>query len=577
MRKEQVAIAFALLMMGSAQAFGQVSFRGGDAWGTFPQVHDGRAVKAPAQYVAIGQDDPAEIAAALACPQRASVGWAYQPGYTGVMSADLGRSDGYKTRGFNSFDDNFYNITGLRIYGFFLNVGQGFAPCDDRWTIDDEGNATVPLTFDIQFFTSDANGMPYKYYLTETHTAIGHSTTVETSFGTVYYFDIDLDDPVLLQKGWFSVALADDGSGAACSFFLYGHAGVGSQGLIMINESEFWSSEAATYCLLTDGTVLPGVTPPDPEPEPDPEPDDGQLPVPKPLAATEVTPDGFAANWEPCKKRVNGYEVFVYATKYITEDNTDFHYFTTDFSNIEIGTIDKPESGVFYGDLPDADRYGWTVYNSVSAEGALGLDNSMYGILNGSMMSPIMDLSQGNGEVTVTMNVCGRNVTAVNLYLFEDNREISAASMPVTTEWAERSVTLTGGTKNSYLLVEVDKNSPGYLFISDFDMFQQLPAGSLPLSPYSYDYTLDPNASSLYMETLKPLYENEELAYRLTSFYDSQRSQFSDPVFVIPHADGMTIVESGIVAPLRFDLIGRRIGDNSTPSIYIKNGRCYRK
>lgn len=559
-------LAFAVLPSAA-----QVSQRGEDAFGAFPVVNEGRMDHNAAHRISVG-GNPDEIAEALACPENATIGWAYQPGYTGITSADLGRSDGYKTRGLTYFHDNFYKINGLRFYGLFCNVGAGFTPCDDRLTLDDEGNATNEMKFEIQFFTADSQGLPFQYYSTEHHTAKARTTTVETGYGTVYTFDVDLDDAVELLEGWICVALEDDGSGAGCSFFLYGHAGVDGRGLVMINEEELWSSDPATYCLLSDGELLPGVTPPDSGDTDDEELSPNGLPIVRPLPATEICEDSYVANWIPCKKKVNGYEVFTYATKKITADGTDFHYLQTSFDDYEIGTIDAPAAGVFYGDMPDVERYGWTVYNSKCANGALGLDNSMYGILNGSLMSPIYDLSQNGGEVKVKMNVCGRNVTKVNLYLFEDMTELSSASMPVGNDWEEHTVTLTGGTKNSYLLVEVDKNSPGNFFVSDLDMWQTLPAGATPLSDYAYDFTLDPNQESMLIETFHPLYDGEVLGYCVTSFVDNQRSTKSELVYVEDGPVGIQNIPAGTSSYI-FDLQGRRV--QLPHGVCIKDGRCY--
>ena len=550
-----------LLCLTALSSFAQVAQRGEDAYGVLLPENHGRLNNNTARHIVIGEATEKQIADALACPDNAAQGWTYASGFTGLVSSDLGRADGYSSRAFNSFSDNVYYLNGVRFYGFFDYAGTSFQPCDERWTLDANGDAETVLNFEICFYPNDKDGYPdlEKPIGKEIVPIKGKSTHVETYYGTVFYFDAPLSKTVDLEEGWFSVTLCDDGTGPACTFCLYGHAGVGSQTIVMINQEYYMGGmDPATYCLLTDGTLLPGMTPPEKEDDIIDWPDEDTLPVPVPQAATDVTSYGFTANWTPCKN-VKGYEVYTMATKALTTSDNVFHYLNTSFDNYEDGTIDTPAAGVFYGDITDIGRYGWVGSNTLTAKGAIGMDNSMYGIINGAIMSPILNLSQGDGTVNVKMNVIGRNAKQVNLYLFEDLTELAHVAVPVTNEWQEHTVTLEGATENTYLLIEMDQNSPGTMFISDFDMWQELPASAVPLSPYRYDFTIDPNATSLYIDCSEPLYTSEEFAFSMTSFYDTQRSEKSDVMFVSPRPEGINAQPSTLNAPLssHYDLQGR--------------------
>ena len=483
----------------------------------------------------------ADVKDQLRCPENSVFGFTYTPGYTGPNSADLGRDDGYSTRTYCSFVGNCYRVGGVRFYGYFLNFSD-WTSDNSRLALDANGEPTQFIEFEVKLYEMSPDGAPGTEVRSITRRILGKKTGYDSAYGMVFTFDVDLatTDSIDLEDGWISVAAVADGMHHDATFAMMGHAGVvNSQCAILINGNQWMqSSSPAAFCLLGNGTLIPGCDPPDPDPEDDPDDPDG-LPIPQPLEPTNITEDGFTANWKKPTRYMecNGYELWTYATRPDAEEGDEFHFANANFvDEVHGGTLDDPTLGddvmtnVSYFHRPN-----WTAVQVVLAEGAFGVSNALYGTMNGSIMSPIYDLSNADGKVKVGMTVCGRNVTKVNVIMFHTGsmQEISSKSITVTNDWQYQEVELTGGDESSYILIEVDQNSPGLFYLQDLDVYQELHEGQQPFVLYNYAYTLDRSQTSMYVETASPLSKGELLCYMMTSFKDEDRSKYSDYVYVV--------------------------------------------
>ena len=474
----------------------------------------------------------------LACPSNSVYGFDYVQGGNGPTSADLGRDDGYSTRAFCSFNDNVYWINGLHFYGYFINFSS-YTSDNSRLQCDANGNPTAEIEFEIRFYKMASDGSPGEKVCETYASILGNNTGVGSDFGSIFTFDVDLPDSLDLQNGWFSVAACADGEHHDGTFALFGHLGAyyaGSQSVVQINDGSYMQSATPPiFCLLGTGSLIPGCTPPEPDPD-DPEDEDG-LPRPKPTEATNVTEAGFTANWTLPKKyyNVNGYEVWTYTTLQNAQEGEEFYFLQQDFSSITGGTLDNPVSmGDYTDDSEDFNRSGWYVINPLHANGALGVNNENYGVLNGSIMSPMFDLRCADGKVYVSMTMCGRNVSKVNVFLYQGRTMLCQKTVDVTNDWYTEEVELTGGCEDAYIIIEPDANSRGFFYLKDLAVVQYVKAGETPYAKYHYDYTLSNTDTSLFVDTSTPLYGNDVLCYRMTSFKDEDRSAFTDYVFVTP-------------------------------------------
>ena len=478
-----------------------------------------------------------EIAKQLHCPKGSVFGFAYVPGYSGPTSSDLGRKDIGYSRALFAFQDNRFVFGGLHFYGYFINFSS-WTSDNSRLQLGSDGQPTVPITFEICVYEMQANGLPgEKIYEAET-AIVGKSTFVETSYGTVFTFDYNFTDSLAMEKGWISVAAVDDGEEHAATFALFGHAGVTDTQCRVetVTYGTLDSNTPPAFCLLGDGTLIPGCEPkPTPDDDEEEEEEEG-LPRPTPLPASNVTDAGFTANWKipTYYNKVNGYEVWTYASVRDCQEGTVFHYLNQSFKDNTGGTLEEPGSASFWEqDVQKFNRRNWSVMQMLNVNGAIGVNNELYGQANGCIMSPMWPLQNGDGKVTVKMTCCGRDVTKVNVYMIMyGGRELSCKSINVTEDWKTDSVTVDQGAENCYILIEVDQNSRGYFYIQDIDVYQVLHEGEVPLSLYDYSYTLERQQTSMYIDTNYPLNEGEELTYAMTSFYDSERSKYTDYIWV---------------------------------------------
>ncbi len=181
-----------------------------------------------------------------------------------------------------------------------------------------------------------------------------------------------------------------------------------------------------------------------------------KLDVPEALPASEVTANGFTANWNGVAD-AEGYEVSVYKVETMKEDKT-VTVAAEDFSALKEGTVSAP----VYPSLSEyLDKYtnesGWYAYAHLYAEGLLGLA-PFSSTSPATLLSPSKDLSSNGGKFTVKVRmgatksgvyVAGDEIT-VNVY----NDETLLESQKVTLLEGLNDYTLTFTKGNADTFVE---------------------------------------------------------------------------------------------------------------------------
>lgn len=208
-------------------------------------------------------------------------------------------------------------------------------------------------------------------------------------------------------------------------------------------------------------------------------------------APTEITSNGFTANWQE-SDIATCYYLHVLKHHVAATDET-YTVIDTDFSDIHSeGTIDTPQKELewtFDGD--------WFANMPVMAEGIIGLNNQDINFFGQAyLQSPAIDLSNSDGKVTVSFKAFGRKgLTDATVRLANNNGTginfVDTQNFTVTETQDEYSFTLENGNATSKIVITSTQDG-GMLFIDDLKVTIELPAEKsiiLPIRTYNVEGT----------------------------------------------------------------------------------------
>lgn len=243
---------------------------------------------------------------------------------------------------------------------------------------------------------------------------------------------------------------------------------------------------------------------------------------PKPLAATDVTKDGFTANWEAAENAVR-YDIMLTRNEKLTESK-EVNIIDEQFDKVVEGTLQDPE----FTSTTTLDKYtstpGWIAdRNECLATGYMGI--APYG-LNGSIYTPTIDLSANDGAFKMKINMGEVNYgqpssgTPVEVRLYNEN-DVVEETKSVTLEEGFKDYTFefTKGSKACYLEIyykNLDDNTKknNKLFMDYIQVSQQLAAGDT-YSSLIEQRKLDNVTSTTFEVSLS---ENVSYSYALVSY-----------------------------------------------------------
>lgn len=202
--------------------------------------------------------------------------------------------------------------------------------------------------------------------------------------------------------------------------------------------------------------------------------------TPKGLAATNVTANGFTANWEAVAKAAK-YEVMLFKTETMAE-TTEKKILDEDFSKVTVGEL---TGTVEFGKTQEyLDAYttvpGWYGVAHCLAAGYMGISPISS---KGTITTPALDLSanKGAGKLTINMAEGNRGTyytgAEITISLYNGNEETAAETKTVTLEkdFKEYTVEFTKGTAESY--IEISYSGSNKLFIDYMNVTTTLNAG----------------------------------------------------------------------------------------------------
>lgn len=208
------------------------------------------------------------------------------------------------------------------------------------------------------------------------------------------------------------------------------------------------------------------------------------LDAPEALSPTNITDDGFTANWDAVTD-AKSYIVYTYEKETLAE-TTEAPVFDEDFSGVNVGTV---SSVVFNGNLDDFTKVpGWEAdYSSKAFAAGYYVFSPFSG--PGTLTTPVIDLSADNGNFTVVLTAftgaygaMKATSNTIGAELLQGDEVIETATTLTCDKAAPADFTFsfTKGSANTrirftYTQVNDDSNK---LFVDAVSVKQLMPAGT---------------------------------------------------------------------------------------------------
>lgn len=201
----------------------------------------------------------------LGCPEGTVFGGEYVEGdgvYTGQSTADMGRTD-YATKFYQQFSGCYYKFNGVRFVGMFKywdDEEYNWFSCNSRGDIDENGDMTTPIRFEIGFYTMGDDGMPgeqiYKKEIDIVGEFLGltHGDVV-SGYSNIYSFTADLGQDVRLESGFMSVTAVDMGDKPSCWFSVFTSETSVGAGYVNMDGSQWMGQMPMIFCFKGDGSL----------------------------------------------------------------------------------------------------------------------------------------------------------------------------------------------------------------------------------------------------------------------------------------------------------------------------------
>ena len=201
---------------------------------------------------------------AFTCPEGSvySSTWVNDgTGLIGNMCADEGRSD-MPCVYYQSIEANLYKVNGIRFFGIFKYFDEKeyeWIFCDEKGAIDENGDMTEPVRFRISFHKMDENGLPSEAIYSKEFDIIGNNIGIQvgdesSGFGSIYSFDADLGEDVILETGFVGITAVNTGDFTSCWFNVFTTSSSKGFGVVGSFENTEWTPSFGQACICLKGT-----------------------------------------------------------------------------------------------------------------------------------------------------------------------------------------------------------------------------------------------------------------------------------------------------------------------------------
>ena len=249
-----------------------------------------------------------------------------------------------------------------------------------------------------------------------------------------------------------------------------------------------------------------------------------EIDAPEATEATNVSKDGFTANWKATENAVR-YQVNYYSSATLTEDS-NISVFSEDFSGVNVGSFTSLD---YDGQLNDFTNVKGWLYD-MSKAFAKGYYVMWPTLDEGKVVTPSIDLSKNDGKFSVIVNAASGsygtftindNTITVSLVKGDDINDLEVietadAQKISSKDWIDYKFDFTKGDADSRICITFTVNdvSIDKLFINAIDVTQELAAGSVvekQLGSVDVD-----NVTSAYIEV--PMDGVKEFYYDVIAF-----------------------------------------------------------
>ncbi len=298
------------------------------------------------------------------------------------------------------------------------------------------------------------------------------------------------------------------------------------------------------------------------------------LPAPEILSASDLTVDGYTANWASTPK-AEGYAVSNYSVYTVSDASETVNVLYENFDKVTEGTLESPVGLYNVVNPRSLDDYtmnpGWMGIANYLVKGMMG--SRAYMNITGCIQTPTMDLSGNGGKFTVTVTVVG-DTDATNDQLVVQAgyasfiRQDIKPGEPVTLTYE-----FTCGQPNMQLLLYTYNGYPFY--IDEITVTQTLPRGSKVYTLVENRVLADKDAHSATFAGLR-LGDNLNYAYGVYAYRDfmgARQYSASNGLKDVYLSSGIDNIEAdaseGEAVYYRID--GRQLHSApSTPGVYIR-------
>lgn len=282
------------------------------------------------------------------------------------------------------------------------------------------------------------------------------------------------------------------------------------------------------------------------------------------LPATEVTKDGYVANWD-CHKKVDIFRIEQLRQLTVEEDNPQYVILDEGFDGVhsEYGTAETPEMGEYTTDYYPIDNLtstgGWIASSPQYAEGMIGGMAKETGYIAGCIGTPQLDLSHNGGQCDVTIRVWGYEG---DWLVIQGNNTLNYAGINFeTTGWVETTIQmpLCGNEERLYFY----SNNYNPFMIDYIRITQNLKAGEV-ITLVDKSATADAEARSIQMENVNFGGKDSDILYRVEAhrYYhgnksDVWKSPYSEYISVRSSDTGMKYIVNDANGAV-YDIMGRK-------------------